>query len=370
MNYKSSLAAATLALLLAGCDTASTDPLVEAQSAFAGQDFFAARDKAQAALRDNGSDAAALELLARSQIAMGQGGDALATLARLESAAGSPEDFALLKAEAHIQQGESQKALALLEGEDSADGWRLRALIAATDGNAETALEAFSQGRAAPGDKLRLFAAEASYHLVRGDPEAARDPVRRAQELGPDRIETLYVTARLAQLDEDPELAARAFMGILEITPLDRPAMLGAIAELGNMGRIDLIEPLVERGAQAYPADPEFIYLTARLKAEEGDWPGVRDILQRHEDTLDNYPDSRGLYAQALFELGQNEQARAHLAPLYRREPGNAMIARTYAKVLLATGDVAKAREVIAPFAAAPDAIDEDRELAARAARG
>lgn len=370
MTYKRSLAAVTLALLLAGCDTASSDPLGEAQSAFAEQDYFAARDKAQAALRDDGGNLQALDVLARAQIAMGQGGDALATLSRLESAPQLPEDFMLLKAEAHLQEGETDKALAAIEGDESADGWRLRALVAAMEDKPEEAGEAFVQGRAAPGDKLRLFAAEASWRLSRGEADAARDPVKRAQELGPERIETLYITARLAQLDEDSELAARAFMGILEITPLDRPAMLGAIAELGNMGRIDLLEPLVKRGVEAYPNDAEFIYLSARVKAEEGDWDGVREVLQARENMLGEHPDSRGLYAEALFQLGQVEQARAHLAPLYRREPGNAKVARTYTKVLLATGDAARAREVIAPFAASPDAIDEDRELAARAARG
>ena len=370
MNRAPAFAAFTFACLLAGCANPLADPAEDAQAAFDRQDFFGARDNAQDALRSDPADAAALEVLARAQIAMGQGGDAMATLERLKSLPDAPIDLNLLLAEAHLQLEELEQAAGLLAGDESAEAWRLRALAAAIAGDERGTLRAFASGHDGTGDKLRLYVAEASYHLARGEADQARDPVTLAQKLAPDRVETFFVTARLAQLDGNTELATRAFMGILEATPLDRPALLGAIAEMGNMGRIDLLRPLVERGAKAYPNDPEFIYLTARVKAEDQDWAGVRDILQQRESSLAQHPDSRGLYGEALLELGQVEQARAHLAPLYRREPGNLKVTRTFARVLIATGEMARAREVIAPLAARDDALDEDRELAALAARG
>ena len=362
--------ASALLVTLAACDSPLTDPAGDAAEAFAAQDYLAARDHAQAALREDGANVAALELLVRAQIAVGEGANALATFERLKAAGGTPVDAALLEAEANLQVGEGDAVLTLLEGDNSAEAWRLRALAASLMGDEAAALEGFRQGRDAPGDKVKLYAAEASHFLARGNADGARAAVALAQQAAPERLETLFVTAKLAQLDDDADMASRAFLAILEMAPNDRPALLGAIAEMGELGRVDLLRPLVERGFAAFPGDPEFVYLTARLKAQDGDWQGVRDMLQAREAALAAHPDSRGLYAEALAELGQLELARTHITPLYRAFPDNAQITRVYARVMLDAGDAAEAARAIAPLAERADALPEDREIAARASRG
>jgi len=361
------LLTSALLLALAACDSPLGDPAGDAADAFAAQNYLAARDYAQAALREDGGNAAALELLVRAQIAVGEGANALATLDRLKAAGGTPTDAALLEAEANLQVGEGDAAVRLLEGENSAEAWRLRALAAALMGDEAAVLDGFRQGRDAPGDKAKLYAAEASYFLARGDADGARAAVGLAQQAAPKRLETLFVTARLAQFSGDSDGALRAFLAILELAPNDRPALLGAISEMGELGRIDLLRPLVARGVAAFPADPEFIFLDARLKAQDGKWQEVRDMLQQRESALADHPETRGLYAEALLNLGQVELARSHIAPLYRQLPDNAQAARIYARVLLELGDRAEAARVIAPLATLPDALAEDRELAARA---
>ena len=360
-------AALTLALLLAACDDPVADHKGDAEAAFASQNYFAARDAAQQALRDDPKDAEALELLVRTQIAMGQGSDALLTLDRLANLGGALADDTLLRAEASLQAGDTREAVDLLANDQSAEAWRLRALAASQDGDEAEMLAAFAKGREAEGDKFKLIVAEASWYLSQGDADAARPLVAQAQKAAPGRVETLFVTARLAQLDEDSELASRAYLGILDITPLDRPALLGAIAEMGKLGRIDLLRPLVARGLQAYPNDVEFIYLNARVKAEDGKWEAVRDELQKHESAIAGYPDARGLYGEALRRLGQFELARAQLAPVFRLTPDDQSVRRSYAEVLLETGDKDEARRVIEPLANSPEGTAEDRALLAKA---
>lgn len=367
MMIKRPIAALTLALLLAACDNPIADHAGDAEADFASQNYFAARENAHKALRDNPNDAEALGVLARAQIAMGLGSDALLTLDRLANLKALPADEPLLRAEARLQMGDASSAIALLGEDASAEAWRLRALAAAQMGNTDQVHEYFAKGRAAQGDKFKLTVAEASWYIAQGNADAARPLVAQAQKEAPDRVETMFVTARLAQLDGDTELATRAFMGILEITPLDRPALLGAIAETGSLGRVDLLRPLVARGIQAYPNDVEFIYLDARVKAEDGKWEAVRDAFQQHESTIAGHPDSRALYGEALRELGQFELARAQLAPVYRQVPGNVRVMRSYAAVLVEMGDKAEARRVIQPLIDSEFATDEDRALLANA---
>ncbi|MEN7537140.1 tetratricopeptide repeat protein [Aurantiacibacter flavus] len=359
-------AALTLALLLAACDSPAADHSGDAETAYSEQQYFAARDAAQQALRDNPEDAAALEILARAQIALGLGGDALITLDRLANLGSGPADETMLRAEARLQAGDTREAVALLRDDQSADAWRLRALAAGQDGDEAQMLADFAKGREAPGDKFKLIVSEAAWYISQGNAEAARPRVAQVQREAPERIETLFVTARLAQLDEDSELASRAYLGILDITPLDRPALLGAIVEMGKLGRIDLLRPLVARGLEAYPNDVEFIYLDARVKAEDGKWEAVRDELQKHESAIAGHPDARGLYGEALRRLGQFELARAQLAPVLRLTPDDESVRRSYAEVLLETGDKAEARRVIEPLANGPEGTEEDRALLAK----
>ena len=360
--------ALALAVPLGACSLVQADPVAEAQAALDAQDYPAARDHAMTALQSDAGSAEALALLARAQLAMGQGGDALATLERLDRAGSRPADMPLLRAEALLQAGDSSGALAALAGEDGAESWRLRALAHAQAGDDDAARSAFLRGRGADGDKRKLFTAAATFHLDRGDADAARYAVGQVQRLAPQAIETYFVSARLAEMEGRPDLASRAYLAILDLAPNDRPAMLGAIRELDALGRVDLLRDLIARGRSAYPLDVEFLYYEASLHALEGEWTAVRDLMQQHENLIAEHEDARGLYGQALLELGQIEQARALLAPLNRRYPGNAAYARLLARILLESGDRAGARAAMRPIIASGNAGDEDRALAARAA--
>lgn len=364
------LSLALLASALVGCSALFPEPIEEAREAFAAQDYLGARDLALEALQSDAENIEALMLLAQIQLAMGQGGDALITVERLGEAGADADSLALVRAEALLQTGNFEEAFTAIGDADSAESWRLRALAAAMAGNDDEAVAHFIAGREAPGDRRKLFTAAATFHLDRGDADAARYAVGQAQILAPEAIETLFVSARLAELDGRPDLSSRAYLGILERSPNDRPALLGAIRELDKLGRVDVFAPLIERGRSAYPQDIEFIYLDASMMAFEGNWVGTRDLLQQYETAVGDHDNARGLYAQALLALEQYEQARALIAPLNRRYPQNAAYARIYTRILLALDEHQQARAVMAPILRGPDASDVDRELAALARRG
>lgn len=330
------LATAVLAAALAGCSLFAADPLAQAEEAMARQDFVAARDALQGALERDAQDAAALELLARAQLALGQGAEVIATLDRLAAARALPADAALLRAEALLQTGEIDAALALLAGRRDAESWRLRATAAGLRGDDAGVREAFAQGRGAEGDRRKLLTAEATWHLDRGDAAGARAAVGAVQQLAPDSIETLSVSARLAYLMGEPGLAARAYFAILEKSPTDRPALLGAIASTRTIGRMDLAADLVARGRSAFPGDIAFIYHTALLDADAGNWQAVRSRLQADEGKVADFAPARLLYGQAMLELGQVEQARALVGPLVGDQPDDPVTRQTWERIVAA----------------------------------
>ncbi len=322
-----------LAASLAACSLPGTDPVDEAQAAFEAQDYITAQELAQQALVTDADDTGALELLARIQLAMGQGGDVLATLERLEVLGTQRADLALLEAEGHLQTGDAQQALALVGNDQTAEAWRLRALAAAMQGGVTQAQQAFSEGRTAGGPRDRLLAAEASFHLSQGNIAAAREAVRLAQEVAPDRIETLFVSARLAEAQADHVEALSNYLKIIEIAPMDRPALLAAIGASERAGLGDATRHLIEYGAQTRPLDREFVYQQARVEAWDGRWEAVRERLQAYEAELVDHDSARLLYAEALLQLGQVETARAIAAPIVARRGGDPEALRVQAAI-------------------------------------
>lgn len=322
---------------LAGCGLLGPSAAEEAQDALAQQNYIAARDLALEALQDDAEDAAALEVLARAHLVGGAGTEALAMLDRLEALDALPDDHQLLRAEALLQLGETEPAMALLDGLVSAESWRLRALVAASGDDEAGVRDAFAKGREAEGDKSRLFAAEATHYLQRGNMEAARTAVARTQEAAPRRVETQFVTAWLAQLEGNNDIAARAFLAILDKTPQDRPAMLGAIDALQKLDRDDLADPLIAQGRGAYGGDLAFIYFAARAHARKGEWAEARDLLQDHEAQLAEGLPAQLLYVEALLELEQGELARAIITPLRAKYRNDEQVQAMHARALAAT---------------------------------
>lgn len=333
------ICAGPIALLVASCGTGSTDHTEKAQTAFAAQDYISAGREASQALETDPEDKALLAILAQSFLAQGEGEGALRAAQRLGDAGGDAGQVALLQSEALLQLGKSTEALEVIESLQTPDAWRLRAIAAIHEEDDRRAAAAFARGRKLEGSKAKLLATQANWLLANLRLPEARIVVEKLREEAPERLETLFLSATLAQAEGKGAQALEAFQAILEKAPLDRPALLGAIAELGAQGRIDEIRPLVVRAREAMPQDMEFIYLDARIAAADGDWPAVRQLLQAHESRLIDHPDARGLYGNALIETGNPQLARGHLAPLYRTHPESAEIAFAYARALAETGD-------------------------------
>ena len=79
--------------------------------------------------------------------------------------------------------------------------------------------------------------------------------------------------------------------------------------------------------------DREFVYQQARVDAWEGRWADVRERLQAHEAELADHAAARLLYAESLLQLGQVETARAIVAPILARFPGDGEAQRVQAAI-------------------------------------
>jgi len=357
---------AAMALALSACGLSPEERMDRAEAAFQDHRYSEARLDLGTLLQADGSDMQALELLARTQLMLGDGVGAEASLERLTDDA-RPADYQQLLAEAFLLQGEFESALAAGEGLGTAEGLRIAAQAHLALGGNEAALDAFQRGTRADGDRSRLYADYARFMHMTGDTVVAASLADMAREADPEGLEPLLASALIAQDNGALPEALGYFEQAHRLWPESRTALLGRIGALGDMGREDDARALIADAAQRMPGDADVAYLQARLAAEDADWNKVRSLLQGFESSPDPRPQL--LYARALVELGLPEQALPRLTALVRRMPELADARRQLARTQLGLGEAGAAFETIGTLATSDTGTPADLALYAEAAR-
>ncbi|MEI6642028.1 MAG: tetratricopeptide repeat protein [Novosphingobium sp.] len=355
-----------LALMLGGCGADPKTHAANARKEFAAHDYLAAQTDLAAAMAAMPDDPALLELHARNALAMGDGIAAGASLDRLGQLR-RPADYGRLLAEAALLRGQAQDALAALGADKSAPGLRLRGLVLLAQGNEPGALEAFNAGLAAEPNHAPLLASLARLKLMGGNTPEARGLADRALAAERDLLDAMLVDGQVATAEGRLGQALAAYARAAKAYPGNLAALTGQAGILGDLGRTDELTALLA-GFQGRTTDGTLAYLKARAASAKGDWSGTRDILQANEDKLKDRDDANVLYAQALTQLGQPEQARSRLVPMLSRHPESLLLRRELAKAQLAGKDAAGAVQTLLPFARSKTASVEDLRLLANAA--
>ncbi|MXO90196.1 tetratricopeptide repeat protein [Pontixanthobacter aquaemixtae] len=352
------ISAASIGLLQA-CSADPDASFDRAQAALEKHDYGAVRLDLIEALKAKPDDAAMVEMLARTELALGNGEGALRQLDQLDALGVTLDDHSRLRAEAEVTRGQAKSALTLLEGDKTAEAARIRSLALVQLEKFDEAREALKAGLSASGPKTRLHADYAMFVLVDGEADEARRFANMAMKEAPHLLDPHIALARVEEAAGNWGKALNLYEGASSAFPNSRAAMLGRIRALGELGRIDDAEPLIESAYAKLGQDVDVAFLMARLKAERGDWDEARTILQGKEAELGSYPPAQFLYARALMEVGLGELAYKNLTSLNLRYPGNPDAAGLLAKLKIERGDKAGAVDLLRPIVEGGNAPSE-----------
>ena len=364
---RTTLALIACTLVLGACGPSPEALQDRAQKAFDAHRFTEARAELGSLVEQQPGNTAALALLARTQLRLGDGEGALATLGRLERAGATDAAFSYMQAEAQLLRGDYDAALKIAGGLNTAEAARIAALSHLGMQDVAASEAAFERGAAATGDRSRLYSDFALLRMRQGRSKDAAELASLALEADPQGLDPLIASARVAQSERDPAATLAHYGKALENWPESRAALFGKIGVLGDLGRLAEARELIAQAKDIAPGDPATIYLDARLSAEDGNWEDVRRKLQPLEDSED--PAHRLLYARALVELGLYEQARASLAGLVRAIPHSVEARRLSARADLGSGDADAAMATLLPLVKRPTALPQDLVLFDQAAR-
>ncbi|MEO6717623.1 MAG: tetratricopeptide repeat protein [Novosphingobium sp.] len=355
-------------LAIAACSPTPQQNLAKAQREFAAHDFGAARLDIANALADQPGDKAMLLLQAKVLISLGDGDGAGAALAKLTGAAPPSGELAELCAEAALLRHLPDLAQATLGESRSIEAERLRALVAIAKRDGRGSAEHFKKGLAA-GGSVRLFADYSRFQWLIGDLAGAQDMANRAAKASPDDLDSLLLGGKFASLHGDLAKALENYRKAAKLYPASLAALTGEAAVLGDLGRMDEMQQMLDRVAAFAPGDATVIFLGAKAAATRKDWAGVQTIVQGVEATLQPTDPLRQIYGEALLRLGQNNMAIAQLSPIANAQPGNRGAARLLGEALLAAGDAKGAMATLRPLANQRNASSEELALMAKAAQ-
>lgn len=366
--FKPALIVAPVLLALAACGQDAADHVGKARAAFAADDYAGARVEALAGLEGDSRNGELLTLLIESQLRMGDGDGAQATLRRLIEAGRSGPELARWKAEAALLRGQARQALEWVGNDESATGLRIRAAAMIALKDYAGASEAYRRGMAGKPDLL-LARDQARMLLDAQDWTGAGGALAVMQRIAPGSLDTRLVAGELALKQGRRDEAARIYDDAIAASPKRVEPLLAraALADIG--GKVDDAAALVARAAALAPTDPRVVEMTVQIAAEKGDWEKVRATLAPQEADLDPRSGNGLKYAEALLALDHPEQARAIFAKALLLSPQNPYARIMLGEAELATGDAAGALRTIRPLADSALASPRELDLAMRAGR-
>jgi tetratricopeptide (TPR) repeat protein len=346
--------------------------LARAQAYEAAGDMAAARVEAMNAVDHDPSDEASWRMLARAQIALGQGEAASGTIERATSAGVAETRTRHLAGEAALLIGDPRTALAATGGtpidpEFFGQAARVRGRAFMALGDSEAAADAFTLAIEADEDDPELWIDIADFRLSTGEQAGAIEAIDRALELDTDNIEALIVKGRLVRQQYGLVASLAWFERAIEIDEGNIVAMLERAATLGEIGRMaDMLA-----GTRAILAidssNAGARYLQAVLAARARNFTLARRLTTLTGGALDGRPSMMLLEAGIDFEQENYQATIRRLETLLEAQPANRTAQRLLGAAQFRAGDMRAALAALGPLADRPDADSYVLTLAGRA---
>ncbi len=321
----------------------------------------AARIEALNAVKADPQWGLARAMLARTQIALGDGAGAEAELNRAVKAGMPLAQLTHLGAHAALMQGDAPRALILARRPvaspvSEAYARRIEAAALAALGDMDAAARAYDAAVAANPGSSMLWTDIARFRLRQGDVGGAGASAARAVALGPSNIEALILSGQLVRgqygLIESLEWFERA----LGVDPNNLVALGELAATQGDAGSYGDMLRLTRRMLAIDPINSRALYLQAVMAARAGQYDVARALIYKIGDRMNGIPGMQLLKGVLALEAGAWEQAKLALEPLQWNQRSNLVARRLYAIALLKAGEPKEAFFRLAPLGDRADA--------------
>lgn len=342
---------------LCACQPGKDATFDQARHLYADGKWGDARIELMNLLKFDPDNADALELMARIQVASGDGVGAAATLARISGGSQRPA-VADLQAEADMLRGRCRDLLA----RDAAAGSpmsatlrRVRALCAIDAGNPAAARAEVDAGLAVHGKDVGLRAVAARLAILRDDlPEADR-MIAAARQAGGDPFEIEMVAGALAQRRANISGALAHYRAAGKRNPLNSGPLVAQSELLAAAKDAAGLAAIVGQLRRMAPKSPATAIAAARLALLRGDPEAAQAQLLAARQLAGDRPQLQLLAGQIALKLGNHDIAIAELSRYLGSGIRNDEASLALAEALAGAGEPDRAVETLKPLADRPD---------------
>jgi len=357
-------------LLMRGNDPAGA--FVRAQQYEASGDLRAARVEAMNAVAHAPGDEAAWRILARTQLALGDGVAARRTVERARGTGIPEERTRHLMAEALLLSGDVEDALAETENvaiapEFFADAARVRGRAFQDQGDTAAAAEAFNMAIEDNPESADLWIDIARFRLTTGEQAGAIDAVDEALAINPNDVDALLIKGRMVRDQYGLVASVAWFDRAIAVDEDNVDALLELAATLGEIGRMAEMLETTRRVLALDAGNPQALYLQAVLAARARNFPLARRLAALTDGQIDGVPAMLLLHASIDHAEGNYEAVIRRLNTLLEFQPANRAAIRLLGSAKFHAGDMSAAIATLAPLADRPDADSYVLTLVGRA---
>lgn len=342
-------------MFLAACQPERGATLADAQRLYAEGQWADARIELLNLLKRDPDNGAALRLMARIQVASGDGEGASATLARIAGATRTAE-LMDLQAEADMLRGRCRDLLAVTTAKPplSATVRRVRALCAIDSGDRDRAGKEVASGLADHAGDAGLQLVGARLATLQGDfPEAER-LLGAARTAKGDRFEIEMVAGALDQRRANVSGALAHYAAAEKRNPLNSGPLAAQAELLAAVKDEDALASIVDRLRKMAPQSPATAIAAARLALLRGDAQGAQEKLLAARQVAGDRPAIQLLTGQVAMAAGNHDIAIAELSRYLGSGVRDEDTALTLAAAYAATGDPEQATATLKTLADLP----------------
>lgn len=330
----------------------------------------AARTEAAKAVYDKPDWGEAHALLARLDLAAGDGAAADAEIDRAVAAGFPTARTHHLRAEAQLLEGDPDRALAeAAQALPRYAGYatRVKAEAQAAQDDLPAARATMTAWLGANPSDAQGWTTLADLRQQSGDVAGAIAAIDRALALDRHDAGALTLKGELVRGQYGLEAALPWFDAALEVDPGNTDTLIAKAATLGDLGRYEAMLDATRRALDSHPDEPRAYYLQAVLAARAGKDALARDLMQRTGGALDDTPGALLLNGVLAYRAGADQQAADAWRELVDQQPMNVTARRLLGAALLRSGDADGALDALKPIALRDDADSYTLTLVARA---
>jgi len=335
---------------LTACDLNRRSAEEQAYASFADRHYLDTRIHLANALEEDPDNMALRRLLGETALALGDGQVAETAFRKvIQQDSTHAEDVNLYLAHAHLLQGESDEALALISEQEAAGSYALRLLAQARlqGGELSKAWATIERAIVAAPNDADILALAGQYQLSTGNIDEAKQYARRAIASPKPGVEAYLLMGRIHSIQGELDNALEQYdAGIAHFRDHVR-LYIGQAAVFADQQNAEKMETAIANIERISPGHQGATYITARYALNRGDIEKANEFAQLLEGASRNNPPLLLLLGEIQTKKGNIQQGISHLRAFLRLTPNHPTASLLLAKALDENGDKQEAFEVM-----------------------